>query len=92
MLAAAIVNNDSFPVFVVYGRVANPCSMYYLWFIHTQTVALHSTTIANAFQQNKTQKNCMLASQLHNAEGFEHVFINISAVFSRPCDAAAVTL
>ena len=25
MLAAAIVNNDSFPVFVVYGRVANPC-------------------------------------------------------------------
>ena len=31
MLAAAIVNNDSFPVFVVYGRVANPCSMYYLW-------------------------------------------------------------
>ena len=31
LLAAAIVNNDSFPVFVVYGRVANPCSMYYLW-------------------------------------------------------------
>ena len=25
LLAAAIVNNDSFPVFVVYGRVANPC-------------------------------------------------------------------
>ena len=23
--AAAIVNNDSFSVFVVYGRVANPC-------------------------------------------------------------------
>ena len=25
LLAAAIVNNDSFSVFVVYGRVANPC-------------------------------------------------------------------
>ena len=49
--------------------------------LHTQThtkcetFALHSTTIASAFQQKKNKKNCMLASQLHNAEGFEHVFI-----------------
>ena len=49
--------------------------------LHTQThtkcktFALHSTTIASVFQQKKTTKICMLASQLHNAEGFEHVFI-----------------
>ena len=51
--------------------------------LHTQTHTkcetfaqpLHSTTIASAFQQKK--KICMLASQLHNAEGFEHVFISI---------------
>ena len=48
--------------------------------LHTQThtkcetFALHSTTIASAFQKKKQQK---FASQLHNAKGFEHVFIRI---------------
>ena len=37
MLAAAIVNNDSFPVFVVYGRVANPCK-YVLSMMRRNTV------------------------------------------------------
>ena len=57
--------------------------------IPSETFALHSTTIASAFQQKKNNKICMLASKLHNAEGFEHVFIRS---FIRSVHRAAETI
>ena len=50
LLSAAIVNNDSFPVFVVYRRVANPCK-YVLSMIATVATQLRDFDSTHSFVQ-----------------------------------------
>ena len=56
MLAAAIVNNDSFSVFVVYGRVANPCK-YVLSMMLASNAGLQAIYRAHLFTMSLLPSN-----------------------------------